>query len=153
MIVEQLAGFMKNWKKTDFDTCIEIVIRLLQKGYAKYVTKFSVILQAMMEKFVILCRSLEADPKSGIIILRVLSTIAELLKEAPPALLRLKKGFIQSLILIDEDLVAVSPLRKDILAVLGVVYECISQQIKALKKFELIKEFKRVVLANYSLID
>jgi len=65
----------------------------------------------------------------------ILSTIAELIKEAPPVQLSLKKGFILSLLLIDSELVGASPIKRDILAVLGVLYECISRQIRVLQKF------------------
>jgi hypothetical protein len=34
----------------------------------------------------------------------------------------MKKRFLQSLLLIDEELLEISPIKKDILAVLGVLY-------------------------------
>lgn len=82
----------------------------------------------------------------------LLSVIAELIKEAPQLQISMKKNFLQSLLLIDGELLGVSPMRKNILAVLGVLYECISKQSKALKKFELLKQFKNAILSNYSLI-
>jgi hypothetical protein len=65
----------------------------------------------------------------------ILSTFAELIKEAPPATLCIKKKFIQSLLLLDFEILEVSPAKKDILAVLGVLYEYISRQVRILKKF------------------
>lgn len=81
-----------------------------------------------------------------------LSAIAELIKEAPQLQISMKKKFLQSLLLIDGELLGVSPIKKNILAVLGVLYEFISKQVKALKKFDLLKEFKKAILSNYSLI-
>lgn len=55
--------------------------------------------------------------------------------------------------MIDEEILSVSPIKKDVLAVLAVLYECLSKQTKALKKFELLKQFKKAILSNYSLVE
>lgn len=83
----------------------------------------------------------------------LLSVIAELIKEAPQLQVSIKKKFLQSLLLIDEEILSVSPIKKDVLAVLAVLYECLSKQTKALKKFELLKQFKKAILSNYSLVE
>ena len=44
-------------------------------------------------------------------------------------------------------------MKDSILAVLGVVYENLSRQGRLLNKFGMVKEFKRVVLANYRLVS
>ena len=55
--------------------------------------------------------------------------------------------------MIDEELLEASPYRKQILAVLGVIYENTSRQAKLLKKLELVREFKAVVLSNYHIVE
>lgn len=46
-----------------------------------------------------------------------------------------------------------SPYRKQILAVLGVIYENTSRQAKLLKKLDLVREFKAAVLSNYHIVE
>lgn len=81
---------------------MQIVIKLLGKGYGKEITKNNSILQTMMDKFTFQCRNMQIDTKLEYKLMYILSTIAELIKEAPPSSLCLKKKFIQSLLLIDE---------------------------------------------------
>lgn len=132
---------------------MKVIVGLLGKGYAKEITKTNVILQALMEKFNSFCKDMENDPKVQAKMLHTLSTIAQLIKEAPPAQLSLKRGFIQNLLLIDSEFVGASPMKQDILAVLAVLYQCISRHSRALQKFQLLKDFKKLVLENYSLLD
>lgn len=63
------------------------------------------------------------------------------------------RRFLQSVFLIDEELLESSPYRKQILAVLGVIYESTSRQAKLLKKLELVREFKAAVLSNYHIVE
>lgn len=118
----KVAALVKNDKKGKFPVYFKIVARLIEKGYGKEVAKFNVILEAMMDGFCAMTREIETNSNSEFQVMCLLSVIAELVKEAPQLQVSMKKKFLQSLLLIDEELLGVSPLRKNILAVLAVLY-------------------------------
>ena len=125
----------------------------MKKGYAVEVAKSSEIANTMMKKFSSLCHEIESDSKAEIRMMYVLSTIAELIKECPKINFPFNRKFLQSVFLIDEELLEASPYRKQILAVLGVIYENASRQAKLLKKLDLVREFKTAVLSNYHIVE
>jgi hypothetical protein len=55
-IASRLAEFIKNSKKQEFEFCLNVVARLIEKGYSKEVAKFNVILQSMMDGFSLMTR-------------------------------------------------------------------------------------------------
>ena len=55
--------------------------------------------------------------------------------------------------MIDEELLELSPYRKQILAVLGVIYDNASRQAKLLRKLNLVPQFKAAVLSNYHIVE
>lgn len=97
-------------------------MQLIQKGYNKEVAKISNILQAMMDMFCHLTKEMDENLQAQHRVMCLLSIIAELIKEAPQLQVSIKKKFLQSLLLIDEELLQSSSIKKDVLAVLAVLY-------------------------------
>jgi hypothetical protein len=53
---------------------------------------------------------------------------------------------------IDNELLLKSPKRKDILAILAVIYENLSRQGRLVNKYNITNDLKRALLQNYELI-
>jgi len=53
---------------------------------------------------------------------------------------------------IDKELLIKSPKKKDILAILAVIYENLSRQGRLANKYNITNDLKRTLLQNYSLI-
>lgn len=82
-----------------------------------------------------------------------LSVIAELIRENQKSFFPFTMKFLKNLFLIDENCLIASPHRKNILAILGVIYENLSRQVKLVQKYELMDAFKSSLLGVYGLID
>lgn len=54
---------------------------------------------------------------------------------------------------IDNELLIKSPKRKDILAILAVIYENLSRQGRLVNKYNITSDLKRALLQNYELIE
>jgi hypothetical protein len=54
---------------------------------------------------------------------------------------------------IDNELLINSPKRKDILAILAVIYENLSRQGRLVNKYSITNDLKRALLQNYELIE
>lgn len=54
---------------------------------------------------------------------------------------------------IDNELLIKSPKRKDILAILAVIYENLSRQGRLVNKYNITNDLKRALLQNYELIE
>lgn len=54
---------------------------------------------------------------------------------------------------IDNELLIKSPKRKDILAILAVIYENLSRQGRLVNKYNITNDLKRAILQNYELIE
>ncbi len=54
--------------------------------------------------------------------------------------------------MIDGELLEVSPYKNNILAILAVIYENLSTQMRLIKSFKMVNQFKITVLSNFSLI-
>jgi hypothetical protein len=53
---------------------------------------------------------------------------------------------------IDKDLLINSPQRKDILAILAVIYENLSKQGRLINKYNITNDLKKALVQNYELI-
>jgi hypothetical protein len=132
---------------------VEILVKLLGKGYGKTIAKSNYILTAMIDQFSTQFTSTQPNAITVHKLMRLLSVIGELIRSAPPPLFCMKRKFILSLLQIDREFLEASPIKKDILAVLAVLYEYISKHLKALDKLQLRREFKIALLSSYSLVD
>jgi len=54
---------------------------------------------------------------------------------------------------IDNELLIKSPKRKDILAILAVIYENLSRQGRLVNKYNITNDLRRALLQNYELIE
>lgn len=85
--------------------------------------------------------------------LYVLSVIAELIRENPKFYFPFTRKFLLTVFRIDYDLLQKSNRRKDILAIVAVVYENFSRQGRLVNKYNMIATLKTSLLENYSLIE
>ena len=85
--------------------------------------------------------------------LYVLSLIAELIRENPKFYFPFTRKFLQTVFRIDYELLQNSNRRKDILAILAVVYENFSRQGRLVNKYSMTGSLKASLLENYSLIE
>ena len=83
----------------------------------------------------------------------ILSIIAMLIKEVPGFKFPFRIKFIKNFFLIDSELLEVSPYKNNILAILAVIYENLSLQMKMMRAFKMVNQFKLAILHNYSLIE
>ena len=79
--------------------------------------------------------------------------MAMLIKEVPGFRFPFRIKFIKNLFLIDRELLEVSPYKNNILAILAVIYENLSNQMKLVRTFKMVGQLKSAVLSNYSLIE
>lgn len=54
---------------------------------------------------------------------------------------------------IDNELLIKSPKRKDILAILAVIYENLSRQGRLVNKYNITNDLRKALLQNYELIE
>jgi hypothetical protein len=85
--------------------------------------------------------------------LYVLSVIAELIRENPKFYFPFTRKFLSTVFRIDYELLEQSPRRKDILAILSVIYENLSRQGRLVNKYAMMPNLKTSLLENYSLIE
>lgn len=85
--------------------------------------------------------------------LYVLSVIAELIRENPKFYFPFTRKFLLTVFRIDYDLLQKSNRRKDILAIVAVIYENFSRQGRLVNKYNMIATLKTSLLENYSLIE
>ena len=85
--------------------------------------------------------------------LHVLSLIAELLRNNQKYYYPFTRKFLITVFSIDADLLHKSPIKKQILAILAVIYENLSRQPKLVTKYAIESNLKQAVLGNYSLIE
>jgi hypothetical protein len=85
--------------------------------------------------------------------LYVLSMIAELIRENPKFYFPFTRKFLVTVFRIDYQLLEKSPKRRDILAILSVIYENFSRQGRLVNKYNLLATLKSSLLENYALIE
>ncbi len=85
--------------------------------------------------------------------LYVLSIIAELIRENPKFYFPFTRKFLVTVFRIDYDVLEKSTKRKDILAILSVIYENFSRQGRLVNKYNMSGMLKTSLLENYSLIE
>jgi hypothetical protein len=85
--------------------------------------------------------------------LYVLSIIAELIRENPKFYFPFTRKFLVTVFRIDYELLQKSSRRRDILAILSVIYENFSRQGRLVNKYSMIDTLKTSLLENYSLIE
>jgi hypothetical protein len=78
--------------------------------------------------------------------LYVLSVIAELIRENPKFYFPFTRKFLSTVFRIDYELLEKSPRRKDILAILSVIYENFSRQGRLVNKYAMISNLKTSLL-------
>ena len=83
----------------------------------------------------------------------VLSMIAELLKENPKFYYPFTRKFLTTVFTIDAELLAHSPFKNSIMAILGVIYENFSRQPKLIRKYSMENILKSSLLGSYYLIE
>ena len=83
----------------------------------------------------------------------VLSLIAELLKENPKFYYPFTRKFLTTVFTIDAELLANSPFKNNIMAILGVIYENFSRQPKLIRKYSMEENLKSSLLRSYYLIE
>ena len=84
--------------------------------------------------------------------LYVLSVIAELIRENPKFYFPFTRKFLMTVFRIDYELLEKSTRRKDILAILSVIYENFSRQGRLVNKYKMLPMLKTSLLENYYLI-
>jgi len=85
--------------------------------------------------------------------LYVLSLIAELIRENPKFYFPFTRKFLLTVFRIDYELLENSTRKKDILAILAVIYENFSRQGRLVNKYSMTNTLKTSLLENYSLIQ
>lgn len=85
--------------------------------------------------------------------LYVLSMIAELIRQNPKFYFPFTRKFLMTVFRIDNELLIKSPKRKDILAILAVIYENLSRQGGLVHKYNITNDLKRALMQNYQLIE
>jgi hypothetical protein len=85
--------------------------------------------------------------------LYVLSLIAELIRENPKFYFPFTRKFLLTVFRIDYELLEKSSRKKDILAILSVIYENFSRQGRLVNKYNMINMLKCSLLENYYLIE
>ena len=85
--------------------------------------------------------------------LYVLSVIAELIRENPKFYFPFTRKFLTTVFRIDYELLEKSARRKDVLAILSVIYENFSRQGRLVNKYKMLPTLKTALLENYSLIE
>ena len=85
--------------------------------------------------------------------LYVLSVIAELIRENPKFYFPFTRKFLVTVFRIDYELLEKSTRRKDILAILSVIYENFSRQGRLVNKYKMLPTLKTALLENYTLIE
>lgn len=83
----------------------------------------------------------------------VLSIIAELIRENPKFYFPFTRKFLVTVFRIDYELLEKSSRKRDILAILSVIYENFSRQGRLVNKYNMIGTLKTSLLENYSLIE
>lgn len=83
----------------------------------------------------------------------LLSLIAELIRENPKFYFPFTRKFLLTVFRIDYEMLQHSQLKKDILAILSVVYENFSRQRRLVVKYKLAAQLKTSLLENFSLIE
>lgn len=83
----------------------------------------------------------------------VLSIIAELIRENPKFYFPFTRKFLVTVFRIDYELLQKSSRKRDILAILSVIYENFSRQGRLVNKYSMIGTLKTSLLENYSLIE
>lgn len=83
----------------------------------------------------------------------VLSIIAELIRENPKFYFPFTRKFLVTVFRIDYELLEKSSRRRDILAILSVIYENFSRQGRLVNKYNMIDMLKTSLMENYSLIE
>lgn len=122
------------------------------------------LMRRMMNHFTKLGRMLEVpfplswqddkhDPSLEFRMLYQLSIIAEIIRENPKFYFPFTRKFLQTVFRIDYELLEQSARKKDILAILSVIYENFSRQGRLVNKYSMTSTLKTALLENYSLID
>jgi hypothetical protein len=85
--------------------------------------------------------------------LDVLSIIAELIRDNPKFYFPFTRKFLLTVFRIDYELLEHNARKKDILAILAVIYENFSRQGRLVNKYTMVDTLKTSLLENYSLIE
>ena len=85
--------------------------------------------------------------------LYVLSLIAELIRDNPKFYFPFTRKFLLTVFRIDYELLENNTRKKDILAILAVIYENFSRQGRLVNKYSMTETLKTSLLENYSLIE
>lgn len=113
-------------------------------------------MRKIMNHFTRLSKCLEDDNHDVGVEFRMLyslSVLAELIRENPKVYFPFTRKFLSNIFLIDEQCLNASPHKRNILAILGVLYENLSRQLKLLEKYSMVDTLKNAILGTYSLID
>lgn len=159
----ELCAAMSKEEEESFEDCLRELNSLFQKGYSHLFMTQTLLMRKMMNHFTRLGKQLEVnsnyiqenseDPKTQKRMLFVLSVIAELLRYNPKFYYPFTRKFLLTMFSIDAKLLASSPMKNQILAILAVIFENLSRQTKLVRKYDLENYLKQAVLESYSLIE
>jgi hypothetical protein len=85
--------------------------------------------------------------------MRVLCLVSQLINDNPKFRFPFNKKFVANLFLIDAELISTSHRKKEIMRVISVIFFALSNRIKLLKEFGMIRRLKYIVLESYCLVE
>ena len=162
--MSQLADYMRASENEQFEQCLQGLSLLFKKGYTSVFMTFVDLMRKMMNQFTRLGRLLEVFPSLlwqddsqdqhiESRMLYVLSLIAELIRDNPKFYFPFTRKFLLTVFRIDYELLENNTRKKDILAILAVIYENFSRQGRLVNKYSMTDTLKTSLLENYSLIQ
>lgn len=113
-------------------------------------------MRPLMKYFNKLCNALEESSTYSHTeheMMKVLCIVSQLINDCPKYRFPFNKKFVANLFLLDAELLVKSLRRKEIMRVISVLFFALSNRIKLLKDFGMIRRLKFIILETYSLVE
>lgn len=130
--------------------------QLCKDGNSYDMIKCDDLMRPLMKYFNKLCQALEQTDtyhQTEYAMMKVLCLVSQLINDCPKFRFPFNKKFVANLFLLDADLIGKSMRKKEVMRVISVLFFALSNRIKLLKDFGMIRRLKYIVLETYSLVE
>ena len=136
-------------KSQEQEAALPLMAQLCKDGNSYDMIKCDDLMRPLMKYFNKLCQALEQTNtyhQTEYAMMKVLCLVSQLINDCPKYRFPFNKKFVANLFLLDAELIGKSMRKKEVMRVISVLFFALSNRIKLLKDFGMIRKLKFIVL-------
>lgn len=148
-----LSRMLKSQEQAE---ALPLLAQLCKDGNSYDLIKCDDLMRPLMKYFNKLCQTLDQPAtyhQTEHAMMKVLCIVSQLINDCPKFRFPFNKKFVANLFLLDAELIGKSQRKKEVVRIASVLFFALSNRIKLLKDFGMIRRLKFIVLETYSLVE